>query len=315
MRSVPLTLYTELSEMEHISFAMERKHLSSALLVLCLLSTTGCLFRNHRVESKRSNAPLKTATQQELVAEINSLASKITTMNATVDIDTTVGGEKRGKVTEYQQIRGYILMQKPAMLRMIGLVPIVRNRAFDMVSDGDKFKLSIPPKNRFIVGSNQLTKISSNPLENLRPQVIYSALLMPEIDPQNEIAVLVEGSQLVVDPKTHKPVTQPNYHIAVIRRGAKDNWHLYRVIFFNRADLTPYRQTIYDEKGALATDVTYSAPQEYNGVQYPSLIEIVRPQEEYSITLKMVKLTLNEPLTPDKFQLDMPPGATLTELK
>jgi uncharacterized protein YajQ (UPF0234 family) len=31
------------------------------------------------------------------------------------------------KVTDYQQIRGYILLRKPAMLRMIGLLPIVRN--------------------------------------------------------------------------------------------------------------------------------------------------------------------------------------------
>ncbi len=70
------------------------------------------------------------------------------------------------------------------MLRMIGLLPIVRNRAFDMVSNGDRFELSIPPKNRFITGSNQLTKISGNALENLRPQVIYEALLMPAIDPE-----------------------------------------------------------------------------------------------------------------------------------
>ena len=62
-------------------------------------------------------------------------------MNATVDIDTTVGGEKKGKVIEYQEIRGYILAQKPKMLRMIGLLPIVRSRAFDMVSDGDQLRV------------------------------------------------------------------------------------------------------------------------------------------------------------------------------
>ena len=159
------------------SSAMERVQLKIALLILCLCSTTGCLFRSHRVVPKRSPVPLKTATQEELVAKINQLAASVQTMNATVDIDTTVGGEKKGKVIEYQQIRGYILAQKPAMLRMIGLLPIVRNRGFDMVSNGDRFNLWIPPKNRFITGKNQLTKISDNPLENLRPQVIYEALL------------------------------------------------------------------------------------------------------------------------------------------
>jgi outer membrane lipoprotein-sorting protein len=277
--------------------------------------TTGCLFRNHVVKPKRAIVPLKSATQEELVAEIDKMAAAVKTMSATVDIDTTVGGEKKGKVTEYQQIRGYILVQKPAMLRMIGLLPIVRNRAFDMVSDGKGFKLSIPPKNRFITGSNQLTKISNNTLENLRPQVIYEALLMPAIDPRNEIAVLEQGRQEVQDDHTKNTTTQPNYHIVVLRRGSHGEWQLYRKIFFNRADLQPYRQTIYDDQGAIVTDATYSNVQDYNGVRFPSLISIERPQEEYSIALKMVKLTLNEPLKPEQFELEAPAGATVTVLK
>jgi len=292
---------------------MERVRPIAVLLALCLC-TSGCLFRSHRVEATRSPVPLKTATQEELVAKIAEMANSVRTMNATVDIDTTVGGEKKGKVTEYQQIRGYILVQKPTMLRMIGLLPIVRNRAFDMVTDGNHFKLSIPPKNRFITGSNQLTKISDNPLENLRPQVIYEALLMPEIDPSNEIAVLEQGRQQVVDEKTHASVNQPNYHIVVIRHAAGNSWYLYRKIYFNRADLQPYRQTIYDSNGGIATDVTYSNRQDYGGVQFPSLIEITRPQEEYSIALKIIKLTLNEPLKPEQFQLEMPPGSAITAL-
>src|ERR1039458_9564246 len=165
---------------------MKRVRLTIALLVLCVCGTTGCLFRSHRVEAKRSLAARKTASQAERVATINQWAASVQTMSATVDIDATVGGEKKGKVVEYQQIRGYILAQKPKMLRMIGLLPIVRNRAFDMISNGDKFELSIPPKNRFITGSNQVTKISNNSLENLRPEVISDALLLPEIDPKGE---------------------------------------------------------------------------------------------------------------------------------
>ena len=69
-----------------------------------------------------------------------------------------MGGEKKGKVTDYQEIRGYILVRKPDMLRMIGLFPIVRNTAFDMVSDGDRFKLSVPAKNKFYVGSAEVTQ-------------------------------------------------------------------------------------------------------------------------------------------------------------
>ena len=123
-----------------------------ALAVLTLVfPLTGCLFRSRKVERQVSTAPLKSATQAELIEYINSQAAKVHSMQATVDIDASVGGVKKGRVTDYQEIRGYVLARKPAMLRMIGLLPIVRNQAFDMVSDGLYFKLWIPPKNRFIV--------------------------------------------------------------------------------------------------------------------------------------------------------------------
>src|SRR5208337_1205547 len=136
--------------------------------------------------------------RQELLDRINQEASNIKTLNATVDIVTSVGGEKKGKVTDYQEIKGYILVRKPDMLRMIGLFPILRNTAFDMVSNGDRFKLSVPAKNKFYIGSAEVTKPSSNSLENLRPQVIYNALLLPQIG-KDEISVLEDGTETVVD--------------------------------------------------------------------------------------------------------------------
>jgi len=138
---------------------MSRLFRHRALLALVMvLPLGGCLFRSHRVERQVNTAPLKSATQQELIDFINSQAAKIKTMQATVDIDASVGGEKKGKVTDYQEIRGYVLARKPAMLRMIGLMPIVRNKAFDMVSDGHEFKLWIPAKNRL---SSAITNLSA----------------------------------------------------------------------------------------------------------------------------------------------------------
>jgi hypothetical protein len=143
---------------------MSRLFRYRALLALVLvLPLSGCLFRSHKVERQMSTAPLKSATQQELIDFIDSQAARIRTMQATVDIGASVGGEKKGRITDYQEIRGYVLARKPAMLRMIGLMPIVRNKAFDMVSDGQEFKLWIPPKNRFIVGHNEIVRPSPAP--------------------------------------------------------------------------------------------------------------------------------------------------------
>src|SRR6266496_2689111 len=202
-------------------------------LLLAIVPLSGCLFRSRKYTPTASTAPLKTASQAELIDYLNAQASKVQSMQATVDIDTTVGGAKKGRVTDYQQIRGYVLARKPAMLRMIGLLPIIRNTAFDMVSDGQEFKVSIPPKNRFVVGRNDVvTPNPQQPLENLRPQVIYDALLLREIDRRNETAVLENGVETVTDDKGRK-LEQADYVIDVIRSHGNDSW-LSRKIVFSR---------------------------------------------------------------------------------
>ncbi len=283
------------------------------LLLLAILPLCGCLFRSRKVELKLSSAPLKTATQQELIDAVNLQAARIRTLQATVDIDTSVGGANRGKVTDYKEIRGYVLARKPAMLRLIGLLPIVRNRAFDMVSDGKEFKLWIPPKNRFVIGRNDAeTPNPKQPLENVRPQNLYEALLIREVDPEKEIAVLENGYETVLDSKRHQ-YQQPDYEILVIRKG-KNSWFLSRKIIFTRTDLQIHRQKIYNEQGILASEVHYGEYKDYDGISFPKQIEIERPQEEYDITLNMVKLELNKPLTDEQFDLQQPPGAEVVRL-
>jgi outer membrane lipoprotein-sorting protein len=285
----------------------------AALILLAVVPLTGCLFRSRKVEQPLNTVQLKTATQQELIDYINTQDARIQSIQATVDIDTTVGGVKKGKVTDYQEIRGYVLVRKPAMLRMIGLMPIVRNKAFDMVSDGENFKLWIPPKNRFVIGRNGVE--TSNPtksLENLRPQHIFDALLLRRIDPQNEIAVMENETELVTDAKSRK-VSRADYVIDVIRKG-EQGWALSRKIVFSRIDLLPHRQLLYDDAGNVATNALYGNYREESGIEFPWQIEIARPQEEYDITLNIVKLELNQPLPDDKFVLEQPPGAEVVHL-
>ena len=281
--------------------------------VALLLGDTGCLFRTRVVEMRTSTAKLQTATKQELVDRINAEAAKIKTLNATVNIATSVGGEKKGKVTEYEEIRGFILVRKPDTLRMIGLFPIVRNKAFDMVSDGSEFKLSIPAKSKFYVGHNDVVHPAANPLENLRPQVIYSALLLPEINPQTDIAVLENSTEIIYDAKNRKNLEQPDYVIDIIHR-AGDDWYLSRKVIFDRTNLVPHHQIIYDQKGVVTTEATYQVYQDYNGASFPNVIEINRPQEEYSIRLTVEKLVVNEALRDDQFALTQPPGSQLVDL-
>jgi hypothetical protein len=248
-----------------------------------------------------------------LIDSLNQQADRIKSLQATVDIDTSAGGVKKGHVTDYKEIRGYVLARKPAMLHMIGLLPIVRTTAFDMVSNGQEFKLWIPPKNRFVVGRNEVqTRNADQPMESIRPQDIYDALLIRPIDPEHEIAVMENSYEILHDSKGHR-VLQEDYELVVIRKD-EQGWALSRKIVFSRTDLQPHRQYIYDEQGQLATDARYASYKDYEGVSFPSRIEIFRPQEEYDITLNMLKLEINKPLRDDQFALEQPPGAEVVHL-
>lgn len=292
-----------------------RRRLSfwTPLLFLALLPTTGCLFRTRPVEDRYSKTPLKDATQQQLIDIINQQAETIQSLKATMDIDTSAGGAKKGRVTDYKEIRGYVLARKPAELHMIGLMPIVRTTAFDMVSEGDQFKLWIPPKNRFVMGLNSIpTPNTDQPMENIRPQNFYDALLIPPINPETEIAVRENGYETLHDAKGHV-ILQGDYELIIIRKEGTGGL-LSRKIIFGRTDLKPHQQFIYDANANVATDARYAEYKDFNGVSYPSRIEVYRPQEEYDITLNMLKVEINTPLKDDQFVLEQPAGADVVHL-
>src|SRR5208283_2860385 len=98
---------------------MYRSHLRLFLLLFlsaASLPLSGCLFRTRILDRQVSDRPLKTASQQELIDYVNTQASRIQSMQATVDIDSSVGDPKNGRITDYKEIRGYVLARKPAML-------------------------------------------------------------------------------------------------------------------------------------------------------------------------------------------------------
>ena len=294
---------------------MRRKSPFWAVALFAILPSTGCLLRTRRVEDQYSKAPLQESNQQGLIDSINQQAEAIRTLKATVDIDSSVGGIKKGQVTDYKEIRGYVLAKKPDALHMIGLMPIVRTTAFDMVSDGRDFKLWIPTKNKFVMGENKVaTPNVSQPLENIRPQNIYEALLIRRIDPAPaEIAVLENGYETLHDAKGHR-ILQDDYELTVIRQQGPNNYVLERKIIFGRTDLKPHRQFVYGDDGRVATDAKYAEYKDFDGVSFPSRIEIFRPQEEYDITLNILKLDVNLQLRDDQFVLEQPAGAQVVHL-
>ena len=288
---------------------------TTLIFLIALLSATGCGFRSsHPVKMRTSTATLKDATLEQLLTSINTTAEKLKTLKATVDIDSSILEEKKNRVKDNPQVAGVILVRKPEMLRMRIYVPVLHNVMADMVSNGKNFELASPIKSKFYVGSNQQpVKPSPQPLENLRPQHISDALLLKPIEEGKEIAVLENTTEVVKDPKNHKDVEQLAYTVLVIDKDSA-GYYLSRKIVFSRTDLLPHEQSIYDRQGRLVTFVRYENFSDYSGLLLPAIVSIQRPIEGYAITISMVKVEVNVPLTDDQFVLTQPPGSQVINL-
>jgi outer membrane lipoprotein-sorting protein len=278
---------------------------------------TGCFSTTRTVQKTQAPDVFRTASVETLQKDVADRDAAIQTLNASVLITATTGGGKEGKVTEYTSFRGYIFVRKPRDLRVLLQLPVIGSRAMDMVSNGDTFTLLIPPRNRAIVGTNKVTKPSANGLENLRPQVFFDSLLVPPVAP-DEFVTLVESTR-VVQPETrhHEAIEEPDYDLTVMRKKAGDANVLQqlRVIHINRVNMLPYQQDVYDDKGQIVTQALYDKYQAYGTQQFPSLITIRRPLDEYSLKVEITKLTLNEKLEDDQFELKIPPGVTVQKME
>jgi hypothetical protein len=165
-------------------------------------------------------------------------------------------------------------------------------------------------KNQFITGNNDVARPSAEPLENLRPQLIYDGLLLQAVDLQNELAILEEGGHNTIDPGTRKMALRADYILNIIKQNGRE-WYLSRKVVFDRTDLWPHQQLFYDKHGSIVTDVHYDEYREFSGASFPTRIQIWRPDEEYSIKVEVTKLVIDEPITDDQFVLDVPSGAAV----
>jgi outer membrane lipoprotein-sorting protein len=273
------------------------------LIALLVVVSPSCLVRR-RLITRKGGQPVQTlltSDKESLIKEIARQYESIQTINATVDMAPALGTANKGKVTEYKDVRAYILFRKPAGIRIIGLYPVVRNKAFDMVSDGSQFSLYLPSKNRFIKGANEIEKPSANKLENLRPQHFLDALLVRPIDPAKQETFI----------ENFTDADNAVYKLGVFAKASDGQLVLERELWFERLHLQLVRQLIFDAAGDILTDARYSEWQDYDAVPFPKHIEIDRPKDEYGVVITAVKIEINKSLTDDKFLLDQPPGTQL----
>lgn len=291
----------------------------SVLAVLAMTAgLTGCFSTTRLVLKTQAPSSYRTETVEQVEKDVSDRDAVIKTLNASVLITATTGGSKEGLVKEYTSFKGYIFLKQPEQLRVILQLPVFGSRAFDMVSDGKTFTLvhASSSGSVWMQGTDNVpTNPSKNGLENLRPAVFLDALLVQGVAAE-EYVTLTESTRILRPEQKHKDaIEEPVYELNVMRAKSGNVLRVERVVRISRVTGLPFEQDVYDDGGAVVTQAKYEAYQPFNGQQFPTVITIRRPKDEYSLKINVTKLTLNETFDADQFVLTVPDGVAVKKLE
>ncbi len=284
-----------------------------ALATLAAISCgcgSGRVVTGHRVVAQMPVA--KDATREELLEAYNLIARSTKTLNATVELKPTAGSKYSGVIDEYHEVKAFLLAARPAEIRVIGQAPVIGTTVFDMASDGETFRVSIPSKKKFLVGPVAIERASSKPIENLRPQHLLDALLWPEIHKAESVTVREFNDE------------NARYYVLTVLRGGYQV-EVLREIWFDRSDLHVVRMLTFGPKGVLLSDVrladwqpsdstggqTAPAASSNGAASFPRAIRIERPHDDYKLDLQVTKVSMNEEIPSERFKLEQPAGTEL----
>ncbi|HTA45692.1 MAG TPA: hypothetical protein VK789_24760 [Bryobacteraceae bacterium] len=293
---------------------MSRRLVPAILAILLGLTSTSCLFtrrvilRHNKKVAPGAAAPvLLKATRDELNMRLANIYNAINSFQAKVQLTPSVGSVYTGQITEIHDVTAFVLFRKPADIRIGGNTPVIGTRLFDMVSNGNEFKLQLYEKSLFIIGSNDAPPTSKSKLENLRPEAFLSSMLIRPADPQTEFPMIEDFTD----------EDNAFYILNFARRAADGSLILSRTVWFDRVeDLNIVRQMVFDPSGSgdKVSDTRYAKWQSFNGVMFPTNIDINRPLDGYGLVLEILdpkdpkEMKMNTELTDDKFVLNQPEG-------
>jgi outer membrane lipoprotein-sorting protein len=287
----------------------------AAGLVALTPALTGCLTHVRSVPKIRPAEIVYEATLEHLLQGIDERYQAIQTFNASIELQATEGKGPQGKVIEHPVFSGYIFMRKPQDLRVLLRVPLLGSQALNLVSDGKKWTLWIPPRSMAMTGTSEQPGGSEHGLESLRPAVIFDSLLIQGLG-LDQIVSRTQDSRVLRDPRNKKDlIEEPDYEIAILAQPEGKTERAIRVIHIGRSTLLPYQQDIYAPDGAIVTRAFYSNYQKFGDISYPMKIKIDRPRDQYSLTITILKLTLNQPMENDQFEIKIPESVPIKVMK
>jgi outer membrane lipoprotein-sorting protein len=265
----------------------------------------GCISTKRVVPVDQRPLPAQTVSRADLLTGLQGKGRQIQTLQATVALDASGGGMTTGVLTEYRQTKGFVIVERPSKIRIKAQAPLALATVFDMVSDGSQYRVSIPIKNKFIVGNAKAPGKEKNPILNLRPQHIVNALFV-DVEPylsnsevRSTVEEILEGRH--------------SYYVFSFINIAEQTAQLIEKLWIDRTDLQVTRKQIFAKDGKVDSDVQYSGYETYADVAFPTVISIHRPADDYALKMTFQKTSVNEKLAADAFNLEQPQGAELVQ--
>ena len=273
-------------------------------VAITLLFIAGCGVSQTRVlPPNELPFPAKVATRSELLDILTKTGQSVRTLTARVTLVASGGAMTTGALTSYRETNGTLIVRRPNHIRLKGEAPLALATVFDMVSDGELFRVSVPIRNTFIIGDNTAVTKEENPVLNLRPQHVMEALFVDVREYLSNPRFLAAMEQQVEGRRS--------FYVFSFIDGTLSNPQMIERVWIDRRNFTVARKQVFAKDGVIQTDVEYDSYQALEGVIFPQHISIKRPLEDYAVQISFVRTTINETLPDDAFFLAAPPGAEL----
>ena len=293
--------------------------LLATLAAICC-SCHGAVVTGHTQIPASERPVARDATREELLDAYNAIARNMKTLDATVELKPTAGSKYSGVIDEYHEVKAFLLAERPSEIRIIGQAPVIGKTVFDMASDGDTFRVSIPTKNKFLVGSTASERTGSKPIENLRPQHLLDSLLWPPIRKEEAVTMTEFNNE------------KGRYYVLTVLRGGYQ-LEVLRQIWFDRLNLQVARLQTFGPKGILLSDASFSDWEPVDNpaagptnapaaaaapaqaiTSFPRSIHVERSHDDYTLDMRVTKIVVNGELPPDGFKLEQPAGSELVHV-
>ena len=248
-----------------------------------------------------------------MLQKLKERSSTVQTLSSTVTLVLSGGAAKSGGVsrTEYHPVDGILLARLPGDIQIVGKLPLVGTRLFEMVSNGNSYRLSITAptkKGQWAEGDITTATESESALVKLPNDILRG--------------LFVNVLQYVDNPDVHSVLEEavleqrPYYVVAfnATDKASRDD-QLVEKFWIDRSmsDFAVARKTVFEKDGKVQTDARFSKYEMMGAFSFPMEIQMDFPLVDCSV--KMVfdseKVKLNSELSGEAFQLERPAGAEL----